>query len=194
FPIEFENRGGCYETVECTVPFCGGEEVVRSTRFSAIVPSTVEPTRYEISFGTCDRMEVIATTETRSFTATNLEEGKAYCWKVDAINACGRVSGPVWTFIVGQGGTFRRGILTGQTHSSLTDAVLLLAWLFLSGPAPSCVDAADMDDSGTTNLSDAIYLLRALFDGGPQLPPPTMSCGVDPTPDALDCEAFSGCG
>jgi hypothetical protein len=59
--------------------------------------------------------------------------------------------------------------------------------LFQSGPAPACEDAADADDSGTLNLTDAITTLRSLFQGAGPLPPPYPESGFDPTPDGLPC-------
>ena len=34
----------------------------------------------------------------------------------------------------------------------------------------------------------AFFLLRALFQGGQQIPPPWPECGDDPTRDSLGCE------
>ena len=68
-------------------------------------------------------------------------------------------------------------------------------WLFLGSATPSCTDAADADDNGRNNITDAIQLLQFLFLGGPPPPAPGRDdCGVDPTADALsDCD-YQSCG
>jgi hypothetical protein len=81
---------------------------------------------------------------------------------------------------------FRRGDVDGDGVVGLSDAVLILEWLFRGGPLPACADAADADDSGTVNLTDAIRILRWLLQGGEPPPAPgPASCGADPTPDGL---------
>jgi hypothetical protein len=46
----------------------------------------------------------------------------------------------------------------------------------------------DGDDDGKINITDPIYVLSALFLGGPPIPPPYPEPGVDPTRDVLGCE------
>ncbi len=72
----------------------------------------------------------------------------------------------------------------------LIDAVYLLQWSFVGGPAPVCEDAADADGNNTINgLLDALYLLTWGFLGGPPPPMPgTTYCGPDDDLDPLlDC-------
>jgi hypothetical protein len=90
------------------------------------------------------------------------------------------------------GVAFRRGDFTADGAMESGDAVSLLQYLFLSGVAPACAKAADVDDSGRLNMSDALWIVLHLFRGQP-LPEPTERCGRDPTPDALSCESFAGC-
>lgn len=187
FFTDFVENGDCIESLECTLPLCGGVESTRTTVFSFLLPAEFQRTHYEVKFGSCAALELAGTTEARSWTLTDLKEGEAYCWQVDAVTACGRAPGPVWSFFVGSGTELRRGALSRAENPGLTDAVLILGWLFLELPPPGCLDAADVDDSGTVNLSDAIYLLRWLFASGPNPPFPSATCGRDPTPDALDC-------
>ncbi len=53
---------------------------------------------------------------------------------------------------------------------------------------PPCLDAADANDDGLLNLSDAIAILAYLFRQGVIPPPsPPGPPGYDPTPDDLDC-------
>ncbi|MBI4582979.1 MAG: hypothetical protein HY717_03000, partial [Planctomycetes bacterium] len=57
----------------------------------------------------------------------------------------------------------------------------------------ACPDAADVDDNGELEITDAIRILTYLFlgDDPPPFPGP-RACGGDPTADTLDpCDA--GC-
>jgi hypothetical protein len=84
--------------------------------------------------------------------------------------------------------TFARGDVNLSGRIDLTDALLVLNYLFLEGPAPACEDAADADDSSALNLADVLVLLNYLFaNAGGVLPPPFPATGVDPTPDGLTC-------
>jgi len=80
--------------------------------------------------------------------------------------------------------TFRRGDAGGDGAVDLSDPISVLSWLFLSGSAPGCLDAADTNDDGGIDLSDAIGVLTYLFLGGTEIPPPgPTACGQDPTND-----------
>jgi len=85
--------------------------------------------------------------------------------------------------------TFVRGDCNGggDLSDAVTDAVHLLAFLFVGGVEPQCLDACDANDDGSTDLSDALYRLSFSFNGGPAPPPPFPECGPDPTSDALAC-------
>lgn len=68
-----------------------------------------------------------------------------------------------------------------------------LSWLFQGGEEPGCQDAADADDSGTVDLTDAVYTLQHLFLGGDRPPYPRECCGLDPTWDELrECRYEAG--
>ncbi len=94
----------------------------------------------------------------------------------------------------GQGFTFTRGDVNGDTSIDVSDPVLLLLDLFVAGSTPiPCDDAADANDDGSTDVADVIAILAYLFQGGPPLPLPNL-CGIDPTPDSLTCASSpSGC-
>jgi hypothetical protein len=83
--------------------------------------------------------------------------------------------------------TFVRGDANGDGRVDLSDAVSVLAFLFLGAPAPRCPDSFDGDDNGQVQITDAIYLLGHLFLGGPAPPPPYPGAGSDPSADELDC-------
>ena len=70
----------------------------------------------------------------------------------------------------------------------MTDPIQILLWLFRGGELP-CRDAADVDDNGQVNLTDAISMLSFLFQGGTPPAAPYPQEGVDPTEDELDCTA-----
>jgi len=89
---------------------------------------------------------------------------------------------------------FSRGDADGNASIEITDAVRILDYLFSGGPPPRCIDAADASDAGRLTISSAVYILFWLFQNGspPPLPGPHQ-CGVDPTPDALDCASYAFC-
>jgi hypothetical protein len=87
--------------------------------------------------------------------------------------------------------SFLRGDPSSNEKVELTDAVLILKYLFESG-ALSCQLAADVDASGRINISDAIYLLNALFKGGAQVPAPYPKCGLIPASAQLSCKVACG--
>ena len=87
---------------------------------------------------------------------------------------------------------FIRGDANSVTGRDVSDAVTILRLLFLTTDSLDCEKAADVDDSGLVDISDAVFLLRYLFSGGAEIPAPT-DCGIDPTPDDLDCGTFDAC-
>ena len=78
---------------------------------------------------------------------------------------------------------FRRGDANADGKTDITDAVVILGYLFQGGTNPSCLDALDTNDSGRIDLTDAVYLLAFLFQGGANPPAPgPATCGPDTTP------------
>jgi hypothetical protein len=89
---------------------------------------------------------------------------------------------------------FRRGDTNGDGTIDLSDAISLICLLFMgSCDLPTCLDAADVDDGGSINISDPIVLLGYLFLRYDPPPPPYPGCGPDPTPDDLTCEEYRHC-
>ena len=86
---------------------------------------------------------------------------------------------------------FRRGDVNDDGKRNVTDAVRLLTHLFAGETRLVCPKAADVDDSGALELTDAVLLLEYLFLHGPEPPLPFLNCGIDPTPDHLQC--FASC-
>ena len=68
---------------------------------------------------------------------------------------------------------------------NLTDAVATLGFLFQSGSPPVCLDAGDVDDSGSIGISSIVALLNFLFTAGPAPAVPYPNPGLDPTDDSL---------
>jgi hypothetical protein len=91
----------------------------------------------------------------------------------------------------GVDGRFRRGDVDGDGSGYvLTDAILILFYLFDRGVPPACLEAADGDDDGAVRITDPVYLLSYHFYGGNPPPEPFRCCGLDPTPDSLGgCQA-----
>ncbi|HLU49976.1 MAG TPA: dockerin type I domain-containing protein [Planctomycetota bacterium] len=85
------------------------------------------------------------------------------------------------------GARFLRGDPNRDRQVSLADVLAILRYLHL-GESLACLDAADVDDSGTIDSADFGYLLGSIFWRHTPPPPPYPSVGVDPTPDDLSCE------
>ncbi|MFN0060379.1 MAG: FG-GAP-like repeat-containing protein [Planctomycetota bacterium] len=84
---------------------------------------------------------------------------------------------------------FRRGDANQDATVNIADAISILGYLFSGGLSPACFDVADANDDGTVNIADGITLLAYLFSGsGPTPAPGPITCGPDPTSDALPCE------
>jgi hypothetical protein len=68
--------------------------------------------------------------------------------------------------IVNTGG-FVRGDANGDGSIDLADAVYLVNYLFIGGPAPDPLWIGDANCSGEVDLADAVYIVNYLFIGGP---------------------------
>ncbi|HVR75541.1 MAG TPA: dockerin type I repeat-containing protein [Planctomycetota bacterium] len=104
---------------------------------------------------------------------------------------CGRESRALFQVLIFPAGPpFVRGDFDRSGIVNLTDAVSLARYLFQSGSAPTCQDAADVNDDGVLDVSDPVYLLFYLFLEGAPPPAPFPGAGSDPTfRDNLGCEA-----
>jgi uncharacterized delta-60 repeat protein len=87
----------------------------------------------------------------------------------------------------------KRGTIDADDKVDITDAIVLLQYLFLGGDAPQCLDAADVDDSGELNVTDPIRLLSHLFLGGIAPEEPFTQCGRDITLDSIECNVHPSC-
>lgn len=67
----------------------------------------------------------------------------------------------------------RRGDFDQNETVNISDAVLVLNFLFVGGASPVCNPLVDTNADGSVNLSDAVFLLSFLFASGP--PPAPLS-------------------
>jgi hypothetical protein len=91
--------------------------------------------------------------------------------------------------------SFVRGDPNDDARNDIADSVWVLNELLRSGPESPCQDAADINDDGLVDASDAVYNINYNFGipSGPTPPAPFPACGVDPTADDLGCEHSDNC-
>ncbi len=77
--------------------------------------------------------------------------------------------------------TFVRGDFNRNGAVDMVDAVATARYLFQQGPAPRCLDSADINDDGFLDIADPVYLVFYLFLGAAAPPPPFPLAGPDPT-------------
>ena len=80
---------------------------------------------------------------------------------------------------------FIRGDSNRDKVVDISDPTHVLGYLFLGNEAPRCPDAADADDNGLIEITDAIAILSQLFAGEGRISAPYPSSGRDSTPDDL---------
>ncbi|MGH9362274.1 MAG: right-handed parallel beta-helix repeat-containing protein, partial [Thermoanaerobaculia bacterium] len=71
---------------------------------------------------------------------------------------------------------YRRGDSNGDEVRDITDVLAILGFLFRSGAAPPCLDAADANGDAGVDLADAVYLLFHLFASGRAPAPDEARC------------------
>jgi hypothetical protein len=106
------------------------------------------------------------------------------------------IKGVAITKVEAGGTTFRRGDSNADAQLNITDGIFVLNYLFLGGPTPTCLEAANANDDPSLNITDGIYILNFLFLGGPSpAAPGPDACGPDPvtSPTDLTCEAYTKC-
>ena len=106
--------------------------------------------------------------------------------QVTVQNLDGKVSNGVAFTYTGSASVFIRGDANGDLRVDLSDGVKILLHLF-SGSALDCLEAADVEDSGTLDITDAIDVLDYLFRAGPEPQPPFPMEGPDPYGPGLGC-------
>jgi hypothetical protein len=85
---------------------------------------------------------------------------------------------------------FRRGDVNNDGGApNISDPIYILDKEFKGGPDYPCEDAADLNDDGDVDLTDAIHLFTYLFLSGPPPAEPFPECGKDFA--GLGCGAFT---
>ncbi len=73
---------------------------------------------------------------------------------------------------------FVRGNCDSEGGVTLTDAVVLLSFLFRRGVEPRCLAACDSESTGRLTVSSAVRLLQHVFAGGVPPAAPYPGCGA----------------
>jgi hypothetical protein len=94
--------------------------------------------------------------------------------------------------------SFHRGDVDSSGVINITDPIRLFNYLFHGVGEISCLEAADGNNDGSADISDAIFILAFNFTGGRRPPPPgppdLSACGKDPEGGDLGCTSYTGCG
>lgn len=89
---------------------------------------------------------------------------------------------------------FVRGDVDQGRVVRLSDAVRIFNFLFRGQRIViDCLEGADVNDDGRIDISDPVYLVRFLVQGGPMPLPPFSYCDRDPTADSLGCDSYPIC-
>lgn len=95
---------------------------------------------------------------------------------------------------------FHRGDVNNDGQNTIADATILINFLFLNGPPPTCLETADADGTEEIALTDILFILTHLFLGGAELAPPggvREPCGIATRQlivrPLLDCKSYSHC-
>ncbi len=107
----------------------------------------------------------------------------------NVLYVAGSATNTIFRILIASGGLpFVRGEVNGDFVVDLADVIMIANYMFANGPTPLCLDAADVNDTGTIDISDPLYLILNLFIGGPPPPAPYPAAGPDPTfLDPLPC-------
>jgi hypothetical protein len=89
-------------------------------------------------------------------------------------------------------GGFVRGDVNADGVVNISDALKIIFYLFQGHPI-DCEDAADLDNNGRVDLSDAIGLLLHLYSMGLPPQPPYPECGHESDNDDLTCDTHAPC-
>lgn len=85
-----------------------------------------------------------------------------------------------------QGKRFIRGDANMDGRVTLADIFAILRYSMMGSPLP-CLSAADTDDNGSIQMTDALGLVGSIMYRHGPLPVPFTKAGYDPTPDLLGC-------
>ena len=94
--------------------------------------------------------------------------------------------------------SFLRGDVNSDGKMDIADPINVVNYLFRSGPAPSCEDAADANDDSNVDVTDVMLMINHQFRAGEAPSAPFPSCGRDGDSilddDGLGCDGDTqGC-
>ena len=84
-------------------------------------------------------------------------------------------------------GEFIRGDVDANGVVEFADALYTLQVGISGSREFNCADAADVNDDGSVDFSDALLAARYVIHREGEIAEPSHSCGEDPTPDTLTC-------
>ena len=151
---DYVPEGNCYVSNHCSDAGCDGEDATRTTHFAELLPPPGGPVVYEVYLGRCGRLESLGETYDRNWMVSDLEINTEYCWQIRAINDCGTVVGPLWSFTTGEE--------TGPDPDLPNDSVEN-AWP-IDGPGGSITDASDSSSPALWWAWDAPRSGLVVFD------------------------------
>ena len=126
-------------------------------------------------------------------TVFNVMEDAFYDVRVTAIESdFAGVTSACSITVTGLSPSFVRGDCNNDGRVDIADSIRGFDWLFRGEPEPSCRNACDTNDDGIVDLTDIIYTLEILFRGTAEALAPFPACGVDLTPQGVEC-TFSVC-
>ena len=122
--------------------------------------------------------EMTGLDDTAEFTPYPVGTNRHFYWKIKAIDLAGAEvwSSTTYDFYSPQDGSQSCCRVRGDTNSDeavdISDLVRLTSYMFQSGAAPDCMDAADVNGDGAgPDITDLVYLVGYMFGGGPAPPP-----------------------
>ncbi len=117
-----------------------------------------------------------------------------YCWsrtRIASTEDIDELGAPIWERE--NAATFARGESNGDGQLDISDAIVILNYLFSGSVTVNCQKSGDVNDDGALDVSDGIAVLLHLFVDGPPPASPFGECGLDPTADLLGCASVPAC-
>ncbi len=106
--------------------------------------------------------QISGLTSPNYLTATPLEWGRRYWWRVKAED---QSTGVRWSNETFDFKIMALGDADGSGTVTISDVVFLINYIFGGGPAPNPIESGDADCSGAVTISDVVYLINYIFAG-----------------------------
>ena len=87
---------------------------------------------------------------------------------ISAYTMSEQYAGNAEVMVVGDTCDYVCGDADGEGTINIADAVFLINYIFVGGPAPQPLAAGDVDCGGTINIADVVYLINYIFSHGAQ--------------------------